>query len=48
MPQGGKDAADPGSIFTKMSKLTRAIFHPHDDSLLKYLRDGNRRIEPEW
>ena len=31
-----------------MNKLTRVIFHPHDDPLLKYLHDDNQRIEPEW
>ena len=31
-----------------MSKLTRIIFHPHDDPLLNYLTDDNQRIEPEW
>ena len=31
-----------------MNKLTRIIFHPHDDPLLKYLHDDNQRIEPEY
>lgn len=30
------------------SPLTRLIFHPSDDPLLKYLKDDNQRIEPEW
>lgn len=30
------------------SKLTRSIFHPHDEPLLKYNYDDNQRIEPEW
>uniref|UniRef100_A0A1B6ECC9 DNA topoisomerase 2 n=1 Tax=Clastoptera arizonana TaxID=38151 RepID=A0A1B6ECC9_9HEMI len=46
--QGGKDAASPRYIFTMLSPLTRLIFHPHDDPLLKYLRDDNQKIEPEW
>ena len=46
--QGGKDAASPRYIFTMMSKLTRLIFHPHDDPLLCHLKDDNQRIEPEW
>lgn len=31
-----------------MSPVTRLIFHPHDDPLLRYLNDDNQRIEPEW
>lgn len=34
--------------FPFTSKLTRAIFHPHDEPLLKYNYDDNQRIEPEW
>lgn len=30
------------------SPLTRLIFHPHDDPLLKYLKDDNQKIEPVW
>lgn len=32
--EGGKDSASPRYIFTKMSPITRLIFHPHDDPLL--------------
>lgn len=46
--QGGKDAASPRYIFTMLSPLTRMIFHPHDDPLLKYLRDDNLKVEPVW
>ncbi|XP_065222595.1 DNA topoisomerase 2-like [Planococcus citri] len=46
--QGGKDAASPRYIFTKLSPLTRLIFHPNDDPLMNYLRDDNQKIEPEW
>jgi len=45
---GGKDSASPRYIFTQMSPLTRLIFNPNDDPLLKYLNDDNQRIEPEW
>ncbi|XP_065160215.1 DNA topoisomerase 2 isoform X2 [Atheta coriaria] len=45
---GGKDCASPRYIFTKMSPLTRLIFHPHDDPLLKYEFDDNLKIEPQW
>ncbi|KAL0271055.1 UNVERIFIED_CONTAM: hypothetical protein PYX00_008283 [Menopon gallinae] len=46
--QGGKDAASPRYIFTQLSPLTRLIFHVHDDPLLKYNKDDNQKIEPEW
>ncbi|KAF2905293.1 hypothetical protein ILUMI_00887 [Ignelater luminosus] len=45
---GGKDYASPRYIFTKMSPLTRLIFHPSDDSLLKHEYDDNQKIEPVW
>jgi DNA topoisomerase-2 len=45
---GGKDAASPRYIFTMMSPLTRMIFNPNDDPILKYLTDDNQKIEPEW
>nr|CAI5835743.1 unnamed protein product [Callosobruchus analis] len=45
---GGKDSASPRYIFTKLSPLTRMIFHPHDDPLLKYEYDDNIKIEPFW
>ncbi|KAJ8915854.1 hypothetical protein NQ315_004668 [Exocentrus adspersus] len=46
--QGGKDAASARYIFTKLSPLTRMIFHPHDDPLLKHEYDDNQKIEPVW
>lgn len=45
---GGKDSASPRYIFTKMSPLTRLIFHPNDDALLKHEYDDNVKIEPQW
>ena len=45
---GGKDAASPRYIFTKLPALTRLIFHPHDDALLEYLEDDGQKIEPKW
>ncbi|KAF2905680.1 hypothetical protein ILUMI_00490 [Ignelater luminosus] len=45
---GGKDSASPRYIFTKMSPLTRLIFHPNDDPLLKHEYDDNQKIEPVW
>ncbi|KAK8401478.1 hypothetical protein O3P69_001004 [Scylla paramamosain] len=46
--QGGKDSASPRYIFTMLSKLTRTIFHVHDEPLLRSNYDDNKRIEPEW
>lgn len=34
---GGKDHASARYIFTRLEKITRAIFHPDDDDLLTYL-----------
>lgn len=45
---GGKDAASPRYIFTKMSPLTRLIFHPADDPLLTYEVEDAQKIEPTW
>ena len=45
---GGKDAASPRYIFTKLEKITRAIFHPDDDALMDYLNDDGLSIEPEF
>ena len=44
--QGGKDAASPRYIFTKLSPVTRALFHLDDDPLLNYLNDDGQSIEP--
>lgn len=46
--QGGKDHASARYIFTQLSLLTRAIFHPADDPLLNNLKEDNDVIEPEW
>ncbi|CAM9564540.1 unnamed protein product, partial [Sphacelaria rigidula] len=45
---GGKDAASPRYIFTRLEKVARAVFHPDDDSLLTYLDDDGLSIEPEF
>ncbi|KAJ1550979.1 DNA topoisomerase 2, partial [Nowakowskiella sp. JEL0078] len=44
--QGGKDAASPRYLFTKLMSITRMIFHPSDDALLEYLKEDNMKIEP--
>jgi len=38
----------PRYIFTKLEKITRAIFHPDDDALLTYLHEDGDSIEPEF
>ncbi len=38
---GGKDHASARYIFTRLEKITRAIFHPDDDALLTYHVSGN-------
>jgi len=43
---GGKDAASPRYVFTKLEPITRCIYHPHDDPLLSYLDDDGQSIEP--
>ena len=44
---GGKDAASPRYIFTRLSPLTKTIFDPTDNSVLKYVLDDGQRVEPE-
>ena len=45
---GGKDAASPRYIFTKLNVLTRYLFPESDDNILKYLEDDGMSIEPEY
>ncbi|XP_051156221.1 DNA topoisomerase 2 [Leptopilina boulardi] len=45
---GGKDAASPRYIFTKLSPLARFIFHKDDDFVLRYEYDDNIKIEPVY
>ena len=45
---GGKDAANGGSLFTKLSPLARLVFPKHDDHILHFLVEDNQMIEPEW
>ena len=44
--QGGKDSASERYIFTMLNKITRNIFNPADDNILKYLNDDGMSIEP--
>ena len=45
---GGKDAASPRYIFTKLSKEAQAIFDQRDNSTLKFLDDDGKSVEPEY
>jgi DNA topoisomerase-2 len=45
---GGKDHAAARYIYTRLSDVTRNIFIPEDDNVLKYLKEEGQMIEPEW
>lgn len=45
---GGKDAASPRYIFTRLAKITRHVFNEKDDPLLTYLNEEGQKIEPVW
>lgn len=45
--EGGKDSASPRYIFTRLSPITRYIFHPDDDAILNYLQDDGDMVEPD-
>jgi DNA topoisomerase-2 len=44
--QGGKDAASPRYIFTKLSPLARLIFPAADDSILRHRDEDGQSVEP--
>jgi len=46
--EGGKDAASPRYIFTRLSPLARFIFRAEDDGILNFLTDDGKVIEPEF
>ena len=46
--EGGKDAASPRYVFTRLSPLARKIFPPGDDPVLEYLSDDGQSIEPMY
>ncbi|KAJ7603098.1 topoisomerase II [Mycena polygramma] len=41
--QGGKDHASARYIHTLLTRISRAIYHPHDDPLLNQQKDDNGR-----
>ena len=45
---GGKDAASPRYIFTKLSSITKILFDNRDFPILNQLDDDGFKIEPEW
>lgn len=45
---GGKDAASPRYIFTKLSKKAQNMFDSKDNSTLKFLDDDGKSVEPEY
>jgi DNA topoisomerase-2 len=45
---GGKDAASPRYIFTRLAPQTKKIFDPSDNAVLKYVVDDGQQVEPEF
>lgn len=45
---GGKDAASPRYISTKINPITNIIFNQNDSKLLSYLNDDGYPIEPKY
>jgi len=46
--KGGQDASSPRYIFTRLERITRAIFPEQDDKILKYLDDDGTPVEPQF
>ena len=44
--KGGADAASERYIFTRLCRVTRALFPEADDAILQYLEDDGTSIEP--
>jgi len=44
--RGGKDAASPRYIHTKLAPITRRLFIPSDDQILEYQDDDGYPVEP--
>lgn len=45
---GGKDAASPRYIFTKLSEITKYIYIKQDEEILDYLVEEKQIIEPKF
>ncbi len=46
--QGGKDAASPRYIFTRLERIVDTIFKKEDATILNYLEDDGQSIEPDY
>lgn len=46
--QGGSDSASERYIFTNLNPITRTIYRPEDDRVLRYLDDDGTYVEPDW
>jgi DNA topoisomerase-2 len=44
---GGKEAASPRYIFTKLNEVTSKLFRKEDEPILKYIIEEGRQIEPD-
>ena len=45
---GGKDAASPRYIFTRLAEKTRKLFDERDEPLLKYTLEDGQNVEPVY
>ncbi|KAJ8565607.1 hypothetical protein K7X08_008183 [Anisodus acutangulus] len=46
--QGGKDHASSRYIYTRLSPIARFLFPKDDDTILDYLNEDGKSIEPTW
>nr|POE44649.1 isoform 3 of dead-box atp-dependent rna helicase 15 [Quercus suber] len=46
--RGGKDDASARYVYTRLSPITRFLFHTDDDDLLDYLNEDGQSIERTW
>lgn len=44
---GGKDAASPRYIYTRLQEITEILFNKNDNEILNYLDDDGYKVEPE-
>lgn len=46
--QGGKDAASPRYIFTRLDPVARMLFREEDDHLLSYADEDGEKVQPHF
>ena len=46
--KGGKDAASPRYIFTRLQPIAKILFNDADNQLLEYLEEDGETIEPKY